>query len=110
MHHGSHQAQDAARALEFLNARPVVVEPVKEFGVYRVGGLDAPFVFRFAAISRELLWLAAIEVHEGPGHAIARGEEGGLRNGLKEASAHDLEALFRVGRPPWRFDASEDVL
>src|SRR5947209_7592509 len=104
MHHGSHQTQDTARALEFLNARPVVVEPVKEFGVNRVGGLDTPFVFRLAAISRELLRLAAIEVHEGPGHAIARSEEGWLRNGLEEAPPHDLEAFFGVGWSPGRFD------
>ena len=76
----------------------------------RVRRFDTPFIFRFPAITREFLWLTAIEVHKGLDHAIARGKERRLRDRLEEPPPHDLESFFRVSRSPWRLDAPKDIL
>ncbi len=105
-----HQAQHAARALELLDAGPVVVEAVEEFGVDGVSGFDASLVLGFATLGGKLLRLTAVEIGAGFGDGIARDEERRVGDGLEEPPPHNLEALFRVGWSPGRFQASEDVL
>jgi hypothetical protein len=58
---GVHQAQDAARALEALEARPVLVEAVEQLGVDRVGLLDAVLVVAIARLAREVVGMAVVE-------------------------------------------------
>src|SRR5947209_8848042 len=110
MDDGGHQAQDAACTLELLDARPVVVEPGKEFRMNRIGGFDAPFVLRLPTVCGKLLGLAAIELHIGPGNAITRNEQRWLGDVLEQSPPYDLEALFSIGRPPGRFNACENII
>ena len=106
---GGHQAQHATGALEFDQRRPVAVEAVEDLRVNRVGGLDALLVIAAAALGREFLLLAAIEIGEGAGYHVAVLELRRVRERLEQPAAHDLEALFGARRAPGRFDAADHV-
>ena len=95
-----HKTQHAARALEFVQSRPVVVQAVEKFRVDGVGLADAPFVVGLAAFGGELVVLRPIHAHIGAGHSVPRRK--GLRggHGFKEPAAHDFKAFVRAGRSP----------
>ena len=61
---GVHQPQHTAGALEPLQARPVLVEPVEQLGVDRVGLLDPVLVVGVARLARELVGVLAVELDE----------------------------------------------
>ena len=44
VHDGGHEFEHAAGALESLQSRPVLIEPIQQFGVQRVGGPNAVFI------------------------------------------------------------------
>ena len=98
--HRRHQAQHAARALEFHQRGPVGVQPVEDFRMDRVGRLDALLVFGFAALRRKLGLLVTVKLGEGARHDVAILELRRVGQGLEQAPAHDLEALLGTGRPP----------
>ena len=74
MDHGGHQAQHAAGPLELVERGPVVVEPVEQFRVDRVGHFDPAFVVGFPAFGRELLLLRTVQFDEGAGDGVAGNE------------------------------------
>ncbi len=106
---GRHQAQHAAGPLELVQGGPVVVEPVEQLGVDRVGHLDPALVVGLPALRRKLLLLRAVQLREGAGHGVA-GHELLAGQGLEQPAADDLEALVGTGRPPRRLDAADGVL
>jgi hypothetical protein len=108
VNHRGHQAQHAARALELHQRRPVVVESVEDFGMDREGGLNAPLAVAGAAIGREFGRLRSVEIGEGTRGQVALLVEI-ARDRLEQASAHDLETIFRRRRPPRGFHAPDDV-
>ena len=61
MDHGRHQAQNAARALELHQGRPVGIEPVEDLRVDGIGRLQALLVIGGAAFRRELVGLRTID-------------------------------------------------
>ena len=107
--HRRHQAQHAAGALELHQGRPVGVEAVEDLGVDGVGGLDALLVVGVAALGRELRLLSAVELGEGAGDDIAVPEVRRVGEGLEEAAADDLEALFGGCGPPGGLQTADDV-
>ena len=56
-----------ARALKFVERGPVVVEPVEEFRVDRVGQLDSTFVLGLATLGWKFAVLRSVHLHEGGG-------------------------------------------
>ncbi len=106
---GAHQPQHAAGALEALERRPVLVEPVEQLRVYRVGRLDPVFVGDLTALARELPSVLAVELHELASDSCDVALGGGVR--LDEQSpADDLKRLVRRGGPPLVSDTPNDVL
>ena len=69
--HGRHQPQHAAGALELVERRPVLVEPVEQLGMDRVRQLHPPPVLGLADLAREVGRLLAVEVAERLDHAVA---------------------------------------
>ena len=106
---GRHQPQHAARALELDQRGPVAIEAVEDLGVDGIGGAHALLVVGVAALGRELLLLAAVEVGKRPRHHVAVLELGGVAQRLEQAPAHDLKALLGRGRAPRRLDAAHHV-
>ena len=66
-----HQSQYTTRPLEFVQRGPVVVQPVEQLRMDRVGHLQPAFVIAFTAFRGKLIVLRAVHVHEGPGDCIA---------------------------------------
>ncbi len=106
---GVHQAQDAARALEALQARPVLVEPVEQLGVDRVGLLDAVLVAAVARLARELVGVTVIHLDEATGRRADRCERVGVGRD-EQPLADDVVRLVRGRGPPLVGDAAHDVL
>ena len=107
--HRRHQAQHAARALEFHQRGPVGVEPVENLRVDRIRGLDPLLVVGVAALGRELLVLRAVEVGEGARDHVAVLELRWIGQRLEQPPPHDLKAFLGARRPPRGFDAAHDV-
>ncbi len=104
--HRRHQAQHAACALEALQRRPVLVEPVEELGVDGVGPAQALQIVTLGDPAGELACRIAVHIPESRHHGVARGV---IDVGREEAPAHDLEALSRRDRLPDRLDAAHHV-
>ena len=66
-----HQPQHASGPLEPVQRGPVVVEPIEEFRMDRVGHLDSVFVGSVFAGLWKLLMLLGVHVGECTGHRIA---------------------------------------
>jgi len=107
--HGRHQAQDAARALELEQRRPVGVEAVEDLRVDRVRCLDALLVVGVGALRRKLLVLHPVEVGERPRHHVPVLEVRRVGHRLEQPPPHDLETLLGGRRMPRRLDASHHV-
>jgi len=110
MNHRRHQTQHAARALEFIQSRPVVIEPVEQLRMDRIRRFDPALIFRLAGLGRKLLGVLAVLVRECLNDRVASGEEIGVPDRLEQSPADDLKALFRAGRAPGCFDPLDDVL
>ena len=106
--HGCHEPQHATGALESIDGRPVLVEPVEDLGVDRVGGLDAFDVGDLGALGREVGALAAVQLAERLGSCVTIGDSVGIER-LEEPTTDDLEALVALGRLPLLGLASDDV-
>ena len=106
---GVHQAQDAARALEALEARPVLVEAVEQLGVDRVGLLDAVLVAAVARLAREVVGVAVVHLDEAAGRRADRRERVGVGRD-EQPLADDVVRLVRGRGPPLVGDAPHDVL
>ena len=104
-----HEAQHPARTLEFQQGGPVVVQPVENFGMDGIGGLDAFFVVRFAAFGRKFAALASVQVRKGPRRYVAQCECIGAAQRFEQAPAHDFEAFLGACRAPCRLEAPDDV-
>ena len=89
---GVHQPQHAARALEALEGRPVLVEAVEQLGVDRVGLLDAVLVAAVAGLAREVVGVRVVHLDEAAGRRADRRERVGV--GLRRTAA-----AGRCGRP-----------
>src|SRR5690606_22094027 len=101
--------QHAARSLELDERGPVLVEPVEDFRMNRVGSLNSFLVVAALALGRELGGLGSILVGERASGHVTLLEC--LRSGqwLEQAPTDDLEALLGGRGSPGRFDASHDV-
>ena len=91
--------QHPARALEFVQRGPVLVQPVEHLGVDGVGLGNALLVTRLLCLSRELAGVLAVQLAKGPCgglylHRIARR--------VKQAAAHNFKRLLRSHRLPHR--------
>src|SRR5690606_24154894 len=100
MDHGRHESQHTACALELDQGGPVLVEPVEDLRMNRVGGLDALLVIAAPALWGELRRLRAIQVGKGPRGYVALLISLGPCEGLEKSTPHNLEAFLRGGRPP----------
>ena len=109
MDDGVHQAQDAARALEALEARPVLVEAIEQLGMDRVGLLDAVLVAAVTRLARELVGVAVVHLDEAAGRRVDRRERVGVGRG-EQPLADDVVGLVRGRGPPLVSDAPHDVL
>ena len=107
--HGVHQTQDAARALEALEARPVLVEAIEQLGVDRVGLLDAVLVAAVARLAREVVGVAVVHLDEAAGGRADRGERVGVGRD-EQPLADDVVRLVRRRGAPLVGDAAHDVL
>ena len=105
----AHQAQHPAGALELLQRRPVVVEPVEQLRVDGVGGLEPVLVLAALHVAGELAVVLAVEADELPGHGRDVGACGGVGL-LEQAASHDLERLDRGRRSPVVGGTSDHVL
>ena len=104
-----HEAQHPARTLEFQQGGPVVVQPVENFGMDGIGGLDAFFVVRLAAFGRKFAALASVQVRKGLRRYVAQCERIGAAQRFEQAPAHDFEAFLGACRAPCRLEAADDV-
>jgi hypothetical protein len=104
-----HKAQDAAGALELLEARPVLRQAVEELGMDRVGDPQELKVAGLAGLGRELGGVRIVEVVEGLDGLVARLLAPGVER-LEQASADDLVGLVAGCGKPARMDAAEDGL
>ena len=94
-----HQAQHAARALEFFERSPARIELVEQLGMDRIGLLQlAPIILVRAAL-REIVGVFAIKLRELLQRVVAVMELV-ARNFLEQPSADDLIALLLARRPP----------
>ncbi|MGA2257861.1 MAG: hypothetical protein ABSG53_24625, partial [Thermoguttaceae bacterium] len=103
MDHRRHEAQHTTGALEFVKRGPVVVEPIEQLWVDRVGHLDPALVIRLPTLRGEFLLLRSIKLGEGMGDGIA-GDELIPTEGLEKTAAHNLKPLVGACRTPRRFD------
>ena len=101
-----HEAQDPAGTLEFEQGGPVAVEPVENFGVDGVRGLDTFFVLRVATFGRKFAALAAVQVCKGPRRYVPLLEGFRVAWRFEQAAAHDLKTFFGAGRAPYRRHAA----
>ena len=62
----AHQSEHAPGALESVKRRPVLVEPIEQLRVQRVGRFDPSLVCRLARLARELAGVPGVELHERP--------------------------------------------
>ena len=107
---GVHQPQDAARALEALEARPVLVEPVEQLRVDRVGLLDPVLVGRRRAPRAGSRRRAGGTSRRTP-RAVALIDASASASGCDEQPlADDVVGLVRRRGPPLVGDAPHDVL
>src|SRR5680860_803901 len=106
---GRHQPQHATGPLEAFEGRPVVVEPVEQLRVDRVGRLQSLDVARLARVSREVGRVRPIEVRQRLRHLRARRFAFGSHR-LEQAAPHDLEALLRARRAPRRLHPTDHGL
>src|SRR5262249_52168107 len=100
----------AARALKLHQGGPIVVEPVEDFRVNGVGGLEPLLVFAIAALGWKLLMLRSIEIEKRSGHRVTRHELLALDKRLEQPPPDDFEAFFGAGRPPGRLYAPDGIV
>ena len=106
---GGHEAQDAARALERHQGRPVGVEPVKDLGVDGVSRLNAPFVVDGATFGRELALLRLIQLGRRRGAVTLRCVRLSAAKGSKRRRRTISKPSSALARAPGRFDATDHV-
>jgi len=104
-----HQPQHAARSLELVQRRPLVVEPVEELGMDGIRGGDPPLVVRLATRGWDLRSLRSVEIGEVTNDRVAL--RGLVRRYVFEKStANDLKALIGTRGAPRGLHSSHDVL
>ena len=102
-----HQLQHAARALKPVDGGPVLVEPVEDLRMDRIGLQEPVVVAAFLRLGRQLGALGDIGIGERAADRLA-----GLRvaHRLEQPPADDLERLFGGDRLPERLHAPEGLL
>src|SRR5699024_9512156 len=107
--HGAHQPKDSTGPLEPFQGGPILVQPVEELRMDRIGTIDPFFVCALPHVGRQFTLIGPVIVDE-----LARGgpyPSRGLGVGFFEQTpSHDLEALYRTGRLPLMGGSSDDVL
>jgi hypothetical protein len=83
----------------FVERRPLPVEPVEQLRMDRIGGGEPPLVVALGATDGELRPLAAVQVAEGLDHGVALGSPVGGQV-VEEPAPDDLEAFLGRCRPP----------
>src|SRR5205823_770334 len=106
---GVHEAQHAARALEALEARPVLVQAVEQLWVNRKGLLDAILVAAIPRIAREVVGVAVVHLHEAASRRVDRRERVGVGRD-EQPLADDVVSLVWGRWAPLIGDAPYDVL
>jgi len=101
-----HQLQHAAGPLEVLQAGPVFIQAVEEFGVDGVGRHQAVEVGRLLGDPGQVVGPQKVGVGEGPAH-LAGGPLVGDR--AEQSPAHDLEGLLTGHGFPQGLDPPEVV-
>ena len=109
MDDSAHQSQHATGALEPLERRPVLVQPVEQLRVDRVGRLDPVLVGDLGALAGELAAVLGVELDELAGDRGDVPAGGGVRLDEQPAT-DDLERLVRRRRAPLVSDPPYDVL
>ena len=107
MDYGRHQTQHAARALEGLKRRPVLVEPVEHLGMDGVAAHHAVAVLELAGIDREVGGVLAVHLAERVAYGIALCRVLAVE---EQTPAYHLEALVRAHGLPDGLHAPKGVL
>ena len=104
-----HQAQHAARALEFFERSPTCVELVEQFGMDRISLFQLAPVILIRAALREIVGVLAVELGELLQRVVAV-VEFVARDVLEQPPPDDLITLFLTSRSPRGFHAAEGLL
>ena len=110
MNYGGHEPQDAACPLKSFEACPVVVEPVEQFRMHRIGPLHPAFVIHLTRFFGELFRVSSVLLDERTDNNIARLQSLRIGQLLEKSPSNNLEALFRCGWPPRGLHALHYVL
>ena len=102
-----HVLEHAAGALEFFQSGPILVEPVEDLRVDRVGAAQTLEVFVGLGLNRELVGVLPVEVGKLAADAF---HLSALARVLEQPPAHDLERFLGAHRLPDRLHPGEVFL